>query len=456
MVARVVFVVILARLLGPEDYGLFNYGLSWYLLFLPLSTLGIDAVLVREIGRKPGSFQRLVNASYALRGIASAVAAAACFLGGLLVEMQADTRLLLLIFSIALIGRGLGQWATAVLQGVEASRFVLLLEAVFRVLEVAVGIAFLLNGFGLLTLAIVHAVAWLAYGVFGVALVRSRFMPGLRAAWHSDSMLRLVTAGVPLLIGAFALGWMRQGSLVLFKHFDGDMVSLGQVALAVQVFVIAGAVFGQLGAAAIPVLSRSSDRGDGNVAIFVDSVIRAGWVLAGLMAVGALTLGDTLTSRVFGDDYALAGSLLVWSAAATGALFWVDTLASTQVAKGEYRTFATAGVVGAAVFGMSFLPLSGALGVHGLFLAILLGLIVCASIQLWHVARCEKLDWGVMILRPAVSVVVGVGISQLLLSVGGVWAWLTGSLGILLAATLLGVTPMNYWRAVVSHWRPHT
>jgi O-antigen/teichoic acid export membrane protein len=38
---RFVYVLILARMLGAELYGLFSYGQSWYLMFLPLTGLGV-------------------------------------------------------------------------------------------------------------------------------------------------------------------------------------------------------------------------------------------------------------------------------------------------------------------------------------------------------------------------------------------------------------------------------
>ncbi|MCK5360124.1 MAG: oligosaccharide flippase family protein, partial [Gammaproteobacteria bacterium] len=54
-IVRIVYAVLLARYLGAEAYGFFNYGLSWYLIFIPLAALGLDSVLIREIGRDRGN-----------------------------------------------------------------------------------------------------------------------------------------------------------------------------------------------------------------------------------------------------------------------------------------------------------------------------------------------------------------------------------------------------------------
>ncbi len=48
---RFVYMLILARMLGAELYGVFSYGQSWYLMFLPLTGLGLGAMLSREVGK---------------------------------------------------------------------------------------------------------------------------------------------------------------------------------------------------------------------------------------------------------------------------------------------------------------------------------------------------------------------------------------------------------------------
>ena len=39
-ILKAAYIVVLARYLGPELYGLFTYGQAWYLAFLPFTTPG--------------------------------------------------------------------------------------------------------------------------------------------------------------------------------------------------------------------------------------------------------------------------------------------------------------------------------------------------------------------------------------------------------------------------------
>ena len=45
--------ILVARYLGPEQYGLMNYVISYVSIFSVLSTFGLDNIEIRELSRKP-------------------------------------------------------------------------------------------------------------------------------------------------------------------------------------------------------------------------------------------------------------------------------------------------------------------------------------------------------------------------------------------------------------------
>jgi O-antigen/teichoic acid export membrane protein len=51
-VLRLAYVFVLARLLGPELYGMLAYCNAWYLSLLPLSGLGLGAYLAVHVGKE--------------------------------------------------------------------------------------------------------------------------------------------------------------------------------------------------------------------------------------------------------------------------------------------------------------------------------------------------------------------------------------------------------------------
>lgn len=61
------FLVIVARHLGPEKFGLFNYALSLVLVFAVFVQLGIDDIVAREIIRRPGLRNEILGSVFAMK-----------------------------------------------------------------------------------------------------------------------------------------------------------------------------------------------------------------------------------------------------------------------------------------------------------------------------------------------------------------------------------------------------
>ncbi|MBD1940405.1 flippase [Microcoleus sp. FACHB-68] len=63
--------VLLARYLGPEQFGLYNYTISFVVLFSPLATLGLDSIVIRDIVREPLSKLETLGTAFVLKLIGS-------------------------------------------------------------------------------------------------------------------------------------------------------------------------------------------------------------------------------------------------------------------------------------------------------------------------------------------------------------------------------------------------
>ena len=96
IISRGIYAIVLARTLGPEIYGLFNYAMSWYLVFLPLVVLGLEEYLSREIGKNRQKGERIVSTSYSLRLILMFSVAIICAITGWFVEDNENIKILLL------------------------------------------------------------------------------------------------------------------------------------------------------------------------------------------------------------------------------------------------------------------------------------------------------------------------------------------------------------------------
>ncbi|TDS18646.1 PST family polysaccharide transporter [Maribacter caenipelagi] len=95
--------IVLARYLGPEDFGNLNFSIAFVYVFLVISNLGLESVLVREITLQPKKRQELISTSIFLRG---GVALALYFICVLLAKMyhpDINTTLLITIIATQII-----------------------------------------------------------------------------------------------------------------------------------------------------------------------------------------------------------------------------------------------------------------------------------------------------------------------------------------------------------------
>ena len=103
MVVNLVVSLLMARYLGPSNYGLINYAASFTAMFTSVCTLGISGILVNELihDRRQG---RLLGTSIGLRLCSSALSVAAIVaLAGALNPAEPATVWVVLIYSTTLI-----------------------------------------------------------------------------------------------------------------------------------------------------------------------------------------------------------------------------------------------------------------------------------------------------------------------------------------------------------------
>jgi polysaccharide transporter, PST family len=63
----VIIVIFLARYLGPEQFGIYNYAIAFVALFTAFSSLGLDSIVVRDIVRSPEKKDEILGTSLVLK-----------------------------------------------------------------------------------------------------------------------------------------------------------------------------------------------------------------------------------------------------------------------------------------------------------------------------------------------------------------------------------------------------
>ncbi len=452
--ARIIYAILLARYLGAELYGQYNYGLSWYLFFLPLSVLGINWVLAREIGADPRKTASLVKHTLLIRLTSSLAAALLSITASLLLESSPQLKALLIIFSLALAARSFALWQQAVFVARESSGYVLLQESIFRLAEVIGGIFLLFHGYGIYALASLHAFVWAAQVIFSGILLRKLVEP-LTIPADLQEIRRILGSGIPLMIASLFGSWLLQGPLLMYRHFDGLNEQLGFLALSLQAFIIVAMIAGELGNAALPVVSRSIDRGDGKSDRYVQEVLRLGCFTGGMLTITALALGEPLIELLVGARYLPVAGLLPWTLLIVTFHFWMSALYGMVAVHGHFRRVILDNAFGALVFTTGFMLLVPSLDAIGVVMALGGGLFSVAMLHLLALGKYHRIAWMEKLVKPALSASIGILSTRLFLDAGYWSALLLGTVSMVMAAFLTGALSFNEIKAMVDrkHFR---
>jgi O-antigen/teichoic acid export membrane protein len=432
-ILRAIYAAILARKLGPEFFGLMNYGLGWYATFLAVANLQLESYMSRQIALNRASASAVLSNAMTLR-IFSTIAA--LIVAVVLAASPGHGRLLstvLVIYAIAMAGRSAAMWCSSAFISQESASQVFKVEVTFRFVEVVLGIAALLMGYGLIEIAAIHALSWWAQAIVQFLMVRSHlqavhFRPDRR------EQLAVFRTVLPVAAASIAAAWLMQGPFVLFKAKALVASDLGVVALVLQIYVLVVGIPVALGRAALPALSRTVARTDSKDALFLGLVLRAAIAGTTALIIGAATAGAWAVPLIFGEAYRSAGLHLPYGMMLV-LPFGVGTIAN-QILIAHDKTWqamvsAALGATAMTLFAVTLMPVGGAAAVY--FLCIFAGTSVWAIAALAVLSRRVTVKWRQCLVMPAIASAASLGVYYLLVSAIGAWGSLVVSLLVLLA-----------------------
>lgn len=315
-VLRAAFVVVIARVLGAEAYGVWSYAMGAYMLGVTCSIMGTDVMLARQLGRAPQDSTGFLAATLGLRLMLLFVAAFVLGIYAAIQDSHNQLQFALLLSIPALFGRGVALLARPVMTGLERAGSALVITGSSRLLEVVVGIGLLIATRDILLLVAWHALSWMVEAALTLRWLRRATALNL-PRFSRDAVLPIFRAGLPIGAAAIAIAAQTSAPVLLAVPLGFDVASVGQLGIALQLAaLVTMAVQGFLNAS-LPVLARRT-AGDG------EAVAGYGWIaalvtlLVYLPTIGlAWLFGEAFLTLLLGDGFTRAADLL-WLALLVG------------------------------------------------------------------------------------------------------------------------------------------
>ncbi|MEH1933719.1 MAG: flippase [Nostoc sp.] len=315
MGASLVVGVWVARYLGVQQYGLFNYALAFVSLFSPIFTLGLDDVVVRHIVRQSSNKEEILGTTFWLK-----------FLGGI-------ASVLLAVSTMFVLGEHeiLKIWLVAILGMAGIFRATDTIEVWFqsqvqsKYPVIAKNTAFLLNTVIkialILTKAPLLAFAWVTLAEFGMSAIGLLIVYQVKGSslwlwrWSFSAAKTLLKESLPLIFSGFAvLIYMRIDQVMLGQMLGNSEVGIYSAAVRVSEiwYFIPGAIVSSVA----PSIYAAKEKSESLYYQRIGKLLSLMTCISFAIALPMTFLSDKIIMVMFGSGYAEAGSILavhIWT-----------------------------------------------------------------------------------------------------------------------------------------------
>jgi O-antigen/teichoic acid export membrane protein len=308
--------IILARSLGPGDYGLLSYILAWAVVIAPFSGLGLNHILTTEFITRPENEGLVLGTSFVLSTLGSILATG--LMAGYLYLVPQDhpqvSWLILLLTAATCLSslESLQYWFVA--KGL-ASTYALS-RMVVSMTFVAIRIVMVYLGFGLIAFVLIAAVETVAAAIRNYTAYRLVRLSPNKWKWDFGLARSLLSRAWPMIIGGLTGAVYLRIDTIMLANWRPS-AEVGIYAIAARLSELIYFVPPLLMAAAFPALLRVRNRDKAVYVARLQTLLDL-MIAAGMLTAAAWCLfGPIFIPLVFGNAYSAAVSVLMvhaWAA----------------------------------------------------------------------------------------------------------------------------------------------
>lgn len=293
--------ILVARYLGPKDYGLMNYVISYVTLFSVLSNFGMDNIEIRELSKPNSSRDLILGTAFRLRLYFSAVTILIIFITLLLFESDKFTYYLVLIYSSSLI-LGTLNVIRNYFTSIVLNEYVVKTEITRTLVGALIKIVLLYFDF-----PVFWFIAASAFDFFLIAsgyLISYKNKVGRIFNWNYDKLIAklLIKESFPLLLSGTAIIIYQKIDQVMIGNMI-DNVAVGQFAVASKITELAIFIPMVIAQTVTPLLVKAHQENlelyEKNRLRFMDMMI---WIGFGMSVALFITAGPAI-KLLFGAKY---------------------------------------------------------------------------------------------------------------------------------------------------------
>ena len=293
--------IYLARQLGSQGFGALTFALSFSLLFLVLSDMGITTLTIREVARDKERGPKYVGNIASLKLFLSIFAFMIILIATFFMKVPFDTRIVIYLVGAGVIFKNFGAFWGAIFQANEKMQYVTICVISERVFILLASIILLYLGFGLICIGFLYLFSGLFYCLLSMCFVYRKFLKPLYNI-DMDFWRKSFKEAVPLATVV----------LISMVYFHIDIVMLGKMkgeetagwyGVSYNLFLALTTIMGAFLASIFPVMSRLFKESE---ELLKDAYHKAFKVMLGVglpVSVASFLLSEKVILFLFGTQY---------------------------------------------------------------------------------------------------------------------------------------------------------
>lgn len=301
--------VIMARILGPEELGKWNYAESFFGMFLVLTTLGFDAIIVRELVKDNSKAGELLGTAIGLKFVGTLFAITASYIGISVLRPDDSTirsiNLILATASMFQLFDVIDYWFRSQMQ----SKYTVIAKNIAFIISCLIKIILLLNNVSIVFVAVCAHIEFIAGSLLLLYFYKRNKQSPFGWRFNFCNAKFLLANSWPLILSSSAIFVQARIDQIMIGEMLGD-AAVGQYSVALRLIEVLGFIPVVISTAYAPIVTKSKLANEDEYKRTLSSVYRIMFILFLITAIPIYFLSNHIVILLYGIDYSQAGSLL--------------------------------------------------------------------------------------------------------------------------------------------------
>lgn len=363
LILTLVVGIYLVRYLGPSDFGILSYAISFVALFATIATLGIDSILTRELVKDPLSEPSLLGSSFVLRVIGALAVLVLLAIAVLITRDDSETVTMIFILGGVTVFQSLFV-VDFFFQAKVQAKFTVIVQSTVIITSSLIKLLLIYIQASLLSFVIITAIETVLIGTGFLIMYKAK--GGKPLSWRFDKTLaiRLLRDSWPLILSGVVVAIYAKIGQILIKNMLGNE-EIGYYAAAVRLceawYFIPMAVSSSLFPAIVSARETSKALYESRMQKLYDILA---WISI-VIAIIVTLFSEEIVSILLGSKFLPSAPVLViyiWAGVSTflGVASSQYLVAENKTRLSFYRTLA--GMVANIILNLLFIPQYGIVG----------------------------------------------------------------------------------------------